>query len=134
MTYRDVRVTLTIDGVKYSQKASVDVQIPLASVEGEVQTSISQMFDQHGLRLQPTIFTSGKRGIAEPNWYVPVNPILTAFRERVLGTRYFMGGTALDYWLEYLLDWDGSICAATPNEIAHARKVLTRLAALTKEN
>lgn len=129
MTYRDVKVTLTIDGVKYSQKLSVDVRLPLDYIEDRATASLSEMFNQHGVRLRPTIFASGKLGIAEPNWYVPVNPILAMFRFRP-----YRDSVVTDHWLGYLLDWDGSICAATPNEIDHARKVLTRLANFTKEN
>lgn len=131
MTYRDVRVTLTIDGVKYSQRQSIEMEIPVDYVEDRMAHSLGEMFEQHRVRLRPTIFASGKRGIAEPNWYVPVNPILAAFREREFAGNPY----ALNQWLMFLDDgWDGTICAATPNEVNHARKVLTRLAALTKEN
>lgn len=65
----------------------------------------------------------------------PANPVLVAFRE------YGEAGAAL--WLETLNGYsstydyvdvvDDAIDAATPEQIDHARRVLTRLANFTKE-
>lgn len=49
------------------------------------------------------------------------NPILAQFRKQEDVRSVY----ALRQWVGFLVFWDGTICAATPEHIEHARRVLT---------
>ena len=73
-----------------------------------------------------------------PGYRAPQNPILVAFREKVAerGEHPYWGDTYDSFmdWLDYEHDFgptEGSVCHGyLPAHIEHARKVLTRLAAV----
>lgn len=66
-----------------------------------------------------------------PEFDHPVNRILSGVREDVANSAdlgHDVRATA-EYWLSFSDDWDKDGLTATPDEIDHARRVLTRLAA-----
>ena len=129
MSHRNVVLTLSIDGVQYTDRQILNVEVPMDFIEERATAVLAEMFEQHHHRTLHSMFSSEAEW--HPGQWLPVNPILAAFREREMSGNPF----ALVQWLNFLGDgWDGSICAATPNEVDHARKVLTRLANLSKEN
>ena len=77
-----------------------------------------------------------------PGYRAPQNPILVAFREKVAerGEHPYWGDTYDSFmdWLDYEHDFgptEGSVCHGyLPAHIEHARKVLTRLVNIYKED
>jgi len=74
--------------------------------------------------------TVGIRFDPRPEHDHPVNRILSGIREDVANSAdlgHDVRATA-EYWLSFSDDWDKDGLTATPDEIDHARRVLTRLA------
>lgn len=65
-----------------------------------------------------------------PEFDHPVNRILAGVREDVNNSADLNHDTkaTAEFWLSFSDDWDKDGLNATPDEIAHARRVLTRLA------
>lgn len=70
-----------------------------------------------------------------PGYRAPQNPILAAFREQTEQQKFeggFCGhGIEAAYWLQYGEDDPEVWAPYAPEHIKHARRVLTRLAALS---
>lgn len=65
-----------------------------------------------------------------PEFDHPVNRILAGVRDDMAGSTDLNGDAkaTAEYWLSFSDDWDKDGLTATPDEIDHARRVLTRLA------
>lgn len=90
---------------------------------------------RHSRKLAPTTYWKPRPEFDRPQ-HNPTNPILEAFRDHVATQWVYL--PEVSTYAEDVETFDGlrddSFIGTTPDQIDHARRVLARLASLTKEN